>query len=158
MQQKAQGNSPDQLTAGLQEAQWWERECGRVEGSGLRPAQEAAEWERIAELVPAQGWPVYDVALDEQAQAWIAEHQNRVTAQKEQEERVRRARQERAGRVRLQVKLSGSVGRGLRELAGALGVGPERVLAVLAEHAVSGGEGLVHVPAVSVGAEVASGE
>ncbi|WP_157531623.1 MULTISPECIES: hypothetical protein [unclassified Kitasatospora] len=129
-----------------------------MEDSGLRPAQEAGEWERIAQVVRTQGWPVYDVALDEQAQAWIAEHQARGKAQQEQEGRIRRSRQERAGRVRLEVELSGSVGRGLRELAGSLGVSPEQVLAVLAEHAVSGGEGLVHVPAVSVSAEVASSE
>ncbi|WP_425556348.1 hypothetical protein, partial [Kitasatospora nipponensis] len=138
--------------------QSWERESGRVEGYGLRPAQEAAEWERIAELVRAQEWPVYDVGLDEQAQAWVAEHEARGRAQQEQEERIRRSRKERAGRVRLQVELSGSVGRGLRELADRLGVSPERVLAVLAEHAVSISEGLVQVPAVSVAAGAASRE
>ncbi|MER5642311.1 hypothetical protein ABT095_35895 [Kitasatospora sp. NPDC002227] len=121
-----------------------------MEDSGLRPMWEAAEWERIAALVGAKGWAAYDVALDEQAQAWIAEREARLAAEREWAERVRRKQQEEAERVHLRLSLAGPVGRRLEALARELGVMPERLVAVLVEHVQGGGEGLVHVPAVAV--------
>ncbi|MGK4586121.1 hypothetical protein [Kitasatospora sp. HPMI-4] len=152
VQRRAQGKSPEQIEAGRWEAQVWEREAGRMEDSGLRPMWEAAEWERIAALVGAEGWAVYDVALDGQAQAWITEREVLLAAERKWAERVRREQQEAAERV-LCLSLAGPVGRRLEALARELGVMPERLVAVLVEHVQGGGEGLVHVPAVAVAAE-----
>ncbi|MGW4809228.1 hypothetical protein [Kitasatospora sp. NPDC004272] len=154
VQRQAQGRTAEQVGAGLVAARAMARQAGRDEHAGPGPAWEVQEWERIAVLVAAGGaGAVYDVALDERAQAWLAESEQRVQA-------GRRARQQHlvrpvpleapVDRVEVRVVVPGEAGRRLAALAQGLGWSAERVLAVLAEHVRIDGDGLVHVPAVAV--------
>ncbi|MFJ8444363.1 hypothetical protein [Kitasatospora griseola] len=149
VQRRAQGKSPERIEA----SRWEAREAGRIEDSGLRPVWEAAEWERISALVGGEGWAVYDVALDGQAQAWITEREAQLTAEREWAQWLPREQREAAERVHLRLSLAGPVGRRLEVLARELGVMPGHLVEVLVEHAQAGGEGLGHVPAVAVTAE-----
>ncbi|MFD8484100.1 hypothetical protein [Kitasatospora sp. NPDC059673] len=154
VQRQARGLTAEQIGAGLVAARGWERQSGRDEHAGLGAGWEVEEWERIAALV-ASGGPgaVYDVALDAQAQAWLAEWEQQLQA-------GRRARQQRPARpvppvpppdrVQVKVVVPGEAGRRLEALAEGLGWSAERVLAVLAEHVRVDGDGLVHVPPVPV--------
>ncbi|MFB7948941.1 hypothetical protein ACFC6L_28955 [Kitasatospora phosalacinea] len=153
MQRQARGLTAKQIGAHLVAARDWERQAGRDEHAGPAVAWEVQEWERIAVLVAAGGaGAVYDVALDERAQAWLAEAEQR-------RRDARRVRQQRpvpgplrspVDRVEVRVVVPGEAGRRLAALAEGLGWSAERVLAVLAEHVQVDGEGLVHVPAVAV--------
>ncbi|MFJ9459767.1 hypothetical protein ACIRST_32425 [Kitasatospora sp. NPDC101447] len=148
VQHKAQGESSGYLANQSEQARWSKREADLL-SYGPSAAQEADEWERIAELVRVQGWETYDVARDEQARVWIAEYRDLVAAQQEETRPVHRMPRVEAGR-RLAVELSATAERRLVVLAAELGVSPERVLEVLAERVESGGEGLVHVPVTRV--------
>ncbi|MFF2630922.1 hypothetical protein ACFVUN_34805 [Kitasatospora griseola] len=151
VQRQARGMTAEQIGAGLVAARDWERHSGRDEGAGLGAVWEVEEWERIDALVrPFGPEAVYDVAADEQAQAWLAEWEQQLQA-------GRRTRQQRpvpleppADRVQVKVAVPGEAGRRLRALAEGLGWSAERVLAVLAEHVQVDGDGLVHVPPVAV--------
>ncbi|MCZ4125453.1 hypothetical protein [Streptomyces sp. H39-S7] len=150
IQRRAQRKSPAEIGQLLSEARDWERQAGRTQESGFQAAHQAAEWKRIADLVRVQEWPAYDLALDEQAQAWTAQREARLQEQRERAERLRRERVERAQERELYVRLPGPVAQRLETLGRELGVGPERVLAVLAEHVQASDGGLLRVPAVPV--------
>ncbi|WP_327064252.1 hypothetical protein [Kitasatospora sp. NBC_01302] len=145
---KAQGKSPEYLANQVGQARWWEREAGLLD-YGPSAKEEADEWERIAELVRAEGLAAYDAAHDEQAQVWDAEYRDLVAAQQEGTQRLRRTRRVEAGQ-QLAVELSAKAEQRLVALAAGLGVSAERVLEVLAENVESTGEGLVRVPGVRV--------
>ncbi|WP_404871093.1 hypothetical protein ACI1MP_38340 (plasmid) [Kitasatospora griseola] len=150
VQRQAQGRTAEQIGGGLVAARAMARQAGRDEHAGPGEVWEVEEWERIATLVRTGSWPVYDVARDEQAQAWRTEGEQRQQA-------ARRARQQRPvrpvpppGRVEVRVVMPGEAGRRLRALAEGLGWSAERVLAVLAEHVQVDADGLVHVPTVAI--------
>ncbi|OKI95132.1 hypothetical protein [Kitasatospora sp. CB01950] len=154
VQRQAQGRTAEQIGGGLVAARAMARQAGRDEEVGPDAVWEVEEWERIATLVCSGSWPVYDVALDEQAQAWLAEWEQRMqarrrTRQRQAEQQVRE-RVQLADRVQVRAVLPGEAGRRLRALAEGLGWSAERVLAVLAEHVQVDADGLVHVPPVAI--------
>ncbi|MFI9789113.1 hypothetical protein ACIHEI_37205 [Kitasatospora sp. NPDC051984] len=141
----------EQIGVGLVAARDWERQAGRDEHAGLGAAWEVEEWERIDVLVRSGGpGAVYDVARDEQAQAWLAEWEQRLQAGRQGRQRQVRERVRPADRVQVRAVLPGEAGRHLRALAEERGWSAERVLAVLAEHVQFDDDGLVHVPPVAV--------
>ncbi|MFC1405666.1 MULTISPECIES: hypothetical protein [Streptacidiphilus] len=150
VQRLARGKGLEALGGELERARDWERHAGRDEESGWLAAVEAREWDRVTDLVRTQEWPAYDADRDVQAQAWIAEREALLLARREQEERLERDRWEQGQELELYVRLPGPASRRLKALARELGVSPEQVVVLLAEHVEAAAAGLVHVPAVAV--------
>ncbi|WP_370107053.1 hypothetical protein [Streptacidiphilus sp. BW17] len=160
VQDAAEGKDWDGLAAAFTDARAREQRL-REEGKPLasRAGQQVVEWQRLIGLVAELEWPAYELALDEQAQAWRTEHDAWVAQAREQAGRLLRKRLGRAQEAELPVHLSGDGWRRLQTLSRQLGVGPDRVLEVPAEHVqAAGGEGLVQVPAVSVAYPLQPGE
>lgn len=98
-------------------------------------AAKHAEWRRIAGLMDASGWEVYDPDQDAEGSAWAQEREARRKAALDRHAAWVNEQREAKDELRAQVWLPADVSRRLRAIAAGTRLTPEQVLAELARHA-----------------------
>ncbi|MCR3731832.1 hypothetical protein FHS35_008749 [Streptomyces umbrinus] len=106
-----------------------------------------AEWRRVADLMDAQGWPVYSPERDVKGSAWARERDTQRAGALARRAAWQRERQGARDELKAQVWLSADVSRRLRAIASRTGLEPEQVLAQLADRVHMDDDGALAVDA-----------
>ncbi|MCX4920214.1 hypothetical protein [Streptomyces sp. NBC_00687] len=103
------------------------------------------EWQRVAALLESEDHATYEPSQDQQGTLWAGEREQRRREALTRQEGWLAQQRDAEDELRVDLWLAADVSRRIRAVAARAGLGPEKVLAQLAEHARANDLGMVTV-------------